>query len=46
MFGELSADALDALLLAAAAESAEHRAQAARVLHEIYPALVKTMAGV
>jgi hypothetical protein len=46
MFGELSADALDALLAAAAAESAEHRAQAARVLHEIYPALVKTMAGV
>ncbi len=43
LFAELSADALDALLLAAAEESPEHRAQAAVVLHEIYPALVKTV---
>jgi len=43
LFAELPADALDALLAAAAAQSEEHRAQAARILHELYPALLMTI---
>jgi hypothetical protein len=43
LYAELPADALDALLLAAAELSPEHRVQAAVVLHELYPALLKTI---
>jgi hypothetical protein len=43
LFAELPADALDALLTAAAAMSPEHRAQAAQLLHELYPSLLKSL---
>ncbi len=44
LFAELPADALDALLAGAAKLSPGHRAQAQCVLHELYPALLKTLA--